>query len=279
MMTDRNPEDGSTGPGSVQVLNKTVGVLDCFSPEHPRLTLAQIREGTGLPATTVARLVSTLLANDLLQRNGNQYSVGLRVLGWSASATAGSELMEAVGPVLVHLRDLTGETAGIYIRRGTTRVALAVELSRQSVIYRAQIGQVMPIHAGAAGKVFMAFDDRALRATLAQEGPESGGAIANPALLEQELNLVRARGWAYTQSEREQGLNSISVPIRDALNSVVAALTIGGPAFRLAPDAADQIGPAMVEAGTALSRRLGWRPDEAHATGRPRPGDTIEASA
>jgi DNA-binding IclR family transcriptional regulator len=278
-MIDRNPEDDPSAPGSVQVLNKTVQVLDCFSPEHPRLTLAQIREDTGLPATTVARLVRTLLANDLLQRNGNQYCVGLRVLGWTASATAGSELMKAVGPVLLHLRDLTGETAGIYIRRGTTRVAAAVELSRQSVIYRAEIGQVMPIHAGAAGKVFMAFDDRALSATLAQEGPESGGAISNLAMLEQELNLVRARGWAFAESEREQGLNSISVPIRDAVDSVVAALAIGGPSFRLNPDAADRIGPAMVEAGAALSRRLGWRPDKARAGGRARPDDTTEASA
>lgn len=248
--------------GSVQVLGKSVRVLDCFTPERPRLTLAEIRQATGLPPTTAARLVRSLVELDLLQRSGDEYGVGLRVLGWTASATAGSELMEAVGPVLVHLRDLSGETAGVYIRRGTTRVAVAVEYSQQAVIYRAPIGQVMPMHAGAAGKVFMAFDDRALEATLVQEPAETGGALANRAELDRVLRGVRRRGWCYTQGERVSGLNSVSVPVFGSDGHVVAALAIGGPSFRLTPEAAEQIGPSMFEAAMGLSRRLGWRFDD-----------------
>lgn len=243
--------------GSVQVLAKSVRVLDCFTPERPRLSLAEMRHATGLPPTTVARLVKSLVDLDLLQRRGDEYGVGLRVLGWTASATAGSDLMESVGPVLVHLRDFTGETAGVYIRRGVKRVAVAVEHSLQSIIYRASIGQVMPMHAGAAGKVFMAFDDRALEATLAQDAGETGGVLANRAELERVLAVVRRRGWCYTQGERQQGLNSVSVPVFGADGHVVAALAIGGPSFRLTPDTAEQIGPPMAEAGLSLSRRLG----------------------
>jgi hypothetical protein len=57
-------KDSSTS--SVQVLHKTVKVLDRFSPEHPALSLAEIRRLTGFPATTVNRLVNTMLANDVL---------------------------------------------------------------------------------------------------------------------------------------------------------------------------------------------------------------------
>lgn len=244
---------------SVQVLAKVMRILDCFTPDQPRLTVVEIKRVTGLPTTTTARLVKTLVDHDLLRRSGDQYSIGLRSLSWTAAATAGSELLEAVGPVLTELRDLSGETSGVYVRRGNSRVAVAVELSQRSVVYQARVGQVMPMHAGAAGKVFMAFDDDVFRAAVAQEGPDAGGALAELGSLHAELNSVRVRGWAYTQGEREVGLNSMAVPVRDASGLVIATLAVGGPSFRLTPEVAERIGPEMALAADRLSRRLGWR--------------------
>ncbi|SCC04704.1 MULTISPECIES: IclR family transcriptional regulator [unclassified Gordonia (in: high G+C Gram-positive bacteria)] len=244
---------------SVQVLAKMMRILDCFTPDQPRMTVAEIKRITDLPTTTTARLVKTLVDHDLLRRAGDQYSIGLRSLSWTAAATAGSELLEAVGPVLTELRDLSGETSGAYVRRGNSRVAVAVELSQRSVVYQARVGQVMPMHAGAAGKVFMAFDDDVFRAAVAQEGPDAGGALAELGSLRGELDHIRAQGWAYTQGEREVGLNSMAVPVRDASGLVIATLAVGGPSFRLTPDVAERIGPEMSLAAARLSRRLGWR--------------------
>jgi DNA-binding IclR family transcriptional regulator len=243
-------------PGSVQVLTKAVRVLDCFSPDTPRLTVAEIKRATTMPTTTVARLVKTLVDLDLLQRIDDRYSIGLRPLGWTASATAGSELLAALGPVLIELRDLSGETAGAYVQRGHHRVAVAVELSHQSVVYQCRVGQVMPMNAGAAGKVFMAFSDSAFANATRHEELGSGAPQTDPSVHEQ-LDLVRRQGWAYTQEEREAGLNSLAAPVRDASGSVVAAIAIGGPSFRLTPQAAQRLGPEVLQAADRLSRRLG----------------------
>lgn len=253
------PTDSSAG--SVQVLGKTVRILDCFTPDQPRLTVAEIKRATDMPTTTVARLVKTLVDHDLLQRIDDHYAIGLRPLGWTASATAGSDLLAALGPVLTELRDLSGETAGAYVRRGHSRVVVAVELSHRPVIYQSRVGQVMPMHAGAPGKVFMAFSEDAYSAAIAQEGPDAGGALADLSALRAELDAIRLHGWAYTQEERELGLNSLAAPIRDASRSVIATIAIGGPSFRLTPEAAQRIGPETAQAAERLSRRLGWRDD------------------
>lgn len=241
---------------SILVMEKAVRVLDCFSPQHTRLSLSDIRRFTGMPNSTVARLVRTLVASDLLQRTGDDYCVGLRVLSWASAASAGSDLLVAAEPVAAQLRDVTGETTGLYIRRGTTRVAVIVKLSPRSIIYRSDVGQLMPMHLGAAGKVFMAHDERVLNAVLVNTLDQAPG--DSRVALDRQLDFVRVNGWLLTEEERETGLNSMAAPVFDATGSVVAALAVGGPSFRLDRAAAEEFGPLVAEAARALSRRLGY---------------------
>lgn len=258
---------------SILVMEKAVRVLDCFSPQHTRLSLSDIRRLTGMPNSTVARLVRTLVASDLLQRTGDDYCVGLRVLSWASAASAGSELLVAAEPVAAQLRDVTGETTGLYIRRGTTRVAVIVKLSPRSIIYRSDVGQLMPMHLGAAGKVFMAHDERVLNAVLVDTLDQAPG--DSRVALDRQLDFVRANGWLLTEEERETGLNSMAAPVFDATGSVVAAIAVGGPSFRLDQEAAEEFGPLVAEAARALSRRLGYAGSPAGQS----PGSTTSETA
>lgn len=251
----------SDGQPSILVMEKAVRVLDCFTPDNTRLSLSDLRRLTGMPNSTVARLVRTLVASDVLQKTGDEYCVGLRVLGWASAASAGSDLLVAADPVAAHLRDAIGETAGVYIRRGTTRVAVIVKLSSRSVIYRSDVGQLMPMHLGAAGKVFMAHDERVLNAVLVETADQVPG--ESRAALEQQLEFVRANGWLLTEEEREAGLNSLAAPVFDATGAVVAAIAVGGPTFRLDRAAAERFGPLVASSAHALSRRLGYGGAEA----------------
>ncbi|GAA1827067.1 IclR family transcriptional regulator [Pseudonocardia ailaonensis] len=243
------------GQPSILVMEKAVRVLDCFSPEHTRLSLSDIRRLTGMPNSTVARLVRTLVASELLQRTGDEYCVGLRVLSWATAASAGSDLLVAAEPVAAHLRDLTGETTGLYIRRGTTRVAVVVKLSPRSIIFRCDVGQLAPVRAGAGGKVFMAYDERVLNAVLVESAEQAPG--DSRSALDLQLEFVRANGWLLTEEERETGLNSIAAPVFDASGAVVAAVAVGGPSFRVDRPMAEKYGPMVAESAQALSRRLG----------------------
>ena len=64
-------------------------------------------------------------------------------------------------------------------------------------------------------------------------------------------------------NEREIGVASIASPIRDVRGDVVAALSIGAPVARFGAVPRRRIARTLVEAGEAVSRRLGWSPESA----------------
>lgn len=250
----------------VRVLGRACDVLDCFTEAEPRLGVADIRERTGLPATTVARIVATLVQEGLLVREGDAYRVGLRVLVWNASARAGSSLLGIARPFVEQLRDVTGESAGLYVRQGATRVVVEATLSNHSVIYRGYVGQVLPLHAGAAGKCFMAFDDDALRAAVdAGLEPYTDSTVVTSEELHQQLAQVRKVGWAYTEGEREVGLNSVAAPVLGLGGRPEAALAIGAPSFRLDRDTVKHVGPIVAATAQAISARMGYVPAQESA--------------
>ncbi|KAA0082667.1 IclR family transcriptional regulator [Mycolicibacterium sp. P9-64] len=248
-----------TDEGSVRVIERVCLVLDCFSKQQSRLQVGEIRELTGLPATTVARIVKNLVTQRLLERDGNDYRLGLRVLVWSAPARAGSDLIVAAGPIIDHIRDLTGETTGIFVRQGAVRVGVAVAMSERSIIFNAYVGQVMPMHAGAAGKTFMAFDPEALTAAL-QAGLTryTDATTTDAAELRRALEVIRQNNWSYASEEREPGLSSIAAPIFDSAGNITATIAVGGPTFRLTAAAAAEFGPLVATAGLSISERLGY---------------------
>lgn len=62
--------------------HKMARVLDCFSAEEPRLGLSAIADRTGLPKTTVHRLLAGLKDIGVVVQVGNRdtYRLGLRLL-------------------------------------------------------------------------------------------------------------------------------------------------------------------------------------------------------
>lgn len=93
------------------VLSKIKEILDAFTLARPSLTLSQIRQETGLPMSTVQRLVSNLVAQKFLDRTSDQIRVGVKMAFWSATATKGLDVLAVVTPVLKEIRDVTEEAA------------------------------------------------------------------------------------------------------------------------------------------------------------------------
>ncbi|WP_223124214.1 IclR family transcriptional regulator [Nocardioides marmotae] len=241
----------------MQVLHRQAEILDCFSGGRPRLRASDVRDATGLPNTTVARILRTLVEENLLQRTGDLYSIGLRVMAWSAAATAGSDLIAASQLPVAELRDRTQESCIVYVRQRASRVAVLIRHSEQSIIYQGKVGQILPMGGGAAGRIFMAFEPAAYAAAAA-EGFEqfTEHTIVSPDLLEADLALTLERGWAYSAEERERGLSSMAAPLIDTRGALVGAVAIGAPAFRLSLEQAEGHAPDLLACARAISQQL-----------------------
>ena len=247
----------------ILVLEKARRILDCFSPDAPELTFPRITAASGLPASTCYRLLHNLTAEGFLEREGDLYRPGMKLLRWSALVVPAHALLRKTQPVLDQLRDETGESAFLYVREGMARRCVAVAEARQSVVRVLHVGQVMPLHAGSGGKVLLAHDE-ALTQHVLGEGltAHTPSTFTDGDQLMRELVEIRRRGYSVSFEERDLGASSISAPVWDVSGHVVAALGIGAPVQRVSPDTYAPLLPHVLRAAQVLSRRLGHEHDE-----------------
>lgn len=255
---------GMSGQGNaapVLVLRKIKQILDSFTIERPEQTLQQIIRATGLPSSTCQRLVQNLVREGFLDRDEDHYRIGLGLVRWAAPGTFGLDMVRLTRPVLHSLRDGTGETACLYVRDGAYRTVIALAESRHPVVRLFVVGMVMPLHAGSAGKVFLAWDPTARKDAvshgLARFTPST---VVDIDLLTDQTEQVRRTGYATSFEERDFGAASISAPVFGLTGDLVAAIGIGAPTQRLTPADVPRLAPAVVAAAHEASARLGYRP-------------------
>jgi DNA-binding IclR family transcriptional regulator len=173
------------------------------------------------------------------------------------------DIRAAALPHLRRLRDATGETASLTVRRGTLRVHLDSVESLSDLKFSLEVGRPLPTLVGAAGKVLAAWlPDEAVDALVEACGLPAltAQSITDRAAFKRELARVCADGFAVSDSERFPGVVSVAAPVRDHRGEIAAAVNVTGPASRLTPERARQFGPRVAEEARDLSEALGWRP-------------------
>src|ERR1044072_5503821 len=108
-MTEQE-EPASSKQQPLLVLGKITEILDAFSLTRPDMSLGESQQATGLPTSTVQRLVSNMAAQGLLDRTGDRIRVGVRMSYWAATALKDLDVLAVVNSVLKEIRDKTGET-------------------------------------------------------------------------------------------------------------------------------------------------------------------------
>lgn len=262
--------DKTSGSAPILVLRKVSEILNCFSIEAPEPTLQQIARQTGLPASTCQRLVQNMVREGFLDRDGDRYRIGLRLVQWSTPGTFGLDVVRLVRPILHELRDLTGESACLYMRDGAFRTVVAVAETRHVVMRPFLVGQVMPIHAGAPGKIFLAFDPDARAALVDTELTEfTPNTPQSWEQLDRQSALARSQGYFAAFGERNPDVGSISAPVFDHSGRLAAVLGLGFPTQRVGPDDVGRLGPLVAEAARSASKALGYH--EATTGSHPEP--------
>ncbi|MBO1756191.1 MULTISPECIES: IclR family transcriptional regulator [Allobranchiibius] len=210
--------DDSSGVG---VLDKAAIVLAAL--EAGPCTLAQLVAHTGLARPTAHRLAVALEHHRLVTRDlQGRFVLGPR-LGELASAAGEDRLLAAAGPVLGALRDHTSESAQLFRRQGDQRICVAAADRPVGLRDSIPVGSTLSMHAGSAAQVLLAWEepDRLHR------GLQGARFTATM------LSAVRRRGWSQSVGEREQGVASVSAPVRSPSGRVIAAVSISGPIERV----------------------------------------------
>lgn len=223
----------------VGVLDKALLVLGAV--EDGADTLAALTRASGLSRATTHRLAVALEVHRLLARDpGGRWQLGPR-LTELAGRVSSDVLLDRAQPVLDRLRDATGESAQLYRRQGTARLCVAAAERGSGLRDTVPVGALLPLTAGSAAQVLLAWSP--------DEPPVTGAAFGPRVLAE-----VRRRGWAHSVAEREQGVGSVSAPVRRRDGSVLAAVSVSGPLERLTRSPGRLHAEAVVAAAAELGR-------------------------
>jgi DNA-binding IclR family transcriptional regulator len=247
---------GGMRDSGVGVLDRAVAVLDAVEA-GPR-TFTEIVEATGFSRTTTHRLVKSLVEHELLSfRGGSGYRLGPRLLRFAQRAMHELPLREVAHPFLERLAEVTGESAQLYVRSALERVCIDAVESASELRTIVSVGSSLPLTAGSAGKVFLAFDDLgppgerliddAIRWTPATPVGED---------LRRQLALIRRRGWANSSGERQPGVGSVSAPVFGPIGEFLAVISVSGPESRLGRVAAKRYAPAVVATAREIRAAL-----------------------
>src|ERR1700752_4891964 len=236
--------DSTSGGSGVGVLDKAALVLTAREPGPA--TLAGLVAGTGLARPTAHRLAVALEHHRLVARDmQGRFALGPRLA--ELSAAAGEDpLLATAGPILARLRDITGESAQLWRRQGDHRVCVAAAERPSGLRDTLPVGSQLTMRAGSAAQVLLAWED--------PERMHRG--LQNAAFSAPALSGIRRRGWAQSVGEREQGVASVSAPVRSPSGKIIAAVSGPRPPGRLSRQPGRMPAPAVLAAADRLSESL-----------------------
>jgi len=242
------------------VLGKITEILDAFSLSKPSMTLGELQQATGLPTSTVQRLVTNMAAQGFLDRAGDQIRIGTRMAFWASSAMKDLDILTVLKPVLAEIRDKTGETACFFRVEQHYRVCVAIAETHHALRRDMYVGKLIPLHAGSAGRVLLAWNPSLAEQILSGPlEPMTDGTVTSAEELRALINAARADGYAISAGEREDSASGLSAPVFDAAGDIAGALMISGPTLRMPREQCEAWVDLLVGYAEQVTRTIGGR--------------------
>jgi len=252
------PRTGQPAVRHVAAVGRALAVLDALSDGNAELGTNEIARRTGINASTVSRLLATLVGSGLVEHvaESGRYRLGLKLLQLGNAVLARLDLRDVARPHLHELVAETGETATLSAPGDRDAITVDFVQGASSVQSVARIGRPSVGHATATGKIMLAFGAARL-----PSGPLKAytkRTVTGRRRLAAELERVRRQGYAEAVGEREPDLNAIAAPVFGARGELAAIMGLQGPSARFGRDAMGAGLEPLAEHAEAVSTALGW---------------------
>lgn len=241
--------------GGIQVIARTSRIMRALSAHPQGLSLGGIAAEVGLPRSTVQRIVTALVAENLLEPAGA--AGGFRLgpaLGQLLYQTE-ADIVAVARPHLERLSQALQETVFLSRINGRQTQLLDVFVGEQVLRIVPQAGLTAPLHLTADGKALLArMTSAEVSAWLGEDLPPRTDRSKGLGALLTELEDIRRSGFAYDDEEHTEGVSAISVSIGTYRGAY--AITIIAPTARL-HSKMDSFREALTKTRTVLERLLG----------------------
>jgi DNA-binding IclR family transcriptional regulator len=121
------------------------------------------------------------------------------------------------------------------------------------------VGRILQPFASSLGKAIAAFQDNVLLQTLLDicgVYPLTKRTLVDLVAIWNEFALVRQRGYGEDREEKVEGRHCVGAPIYSPTKSVIAAVSISSPKFRLTQQLLKKFSTMVKEAAVGISAEL-----------------------
>lgn len=242
----------ATGESSIA---RAVRIFAAFTPTDTALHVSEIARRTGLHVATTSRLIAELTAHGLLERGpGREVRVGVRMWELAARASPTLSLRDAALPYLEDVHAVVGHHAQLGVLGNEDVLFIERLTARDAVVNYSRIAGRLPLHISSSGHVLLAHSPPELRERIVRRPMQryTAHTITTPDALRAALEKTRRLGYAVVAGHVHEDAAGIAVPVRNALNDVVAALSV------IVPNDGRARGhvPVLLAAARGVSRSL-----------------------
>lgn len=247
---------------TIPALHRAITVLELLANEEEAVGLAELTRRSGIPKSTLYRILSTLRNQQCVVFNEREktYRLGLKLWELGRAYLNQSDLYKSAIPYMKELADACQESVFLgVLSEGEVTYVRRME-SPKSVLAVRKLGQRVPAYCTATGRAMLAFQsseevDRLLK------GSELTGFTSstetNSERIKQALTQIHKRKVAVVDGEFNPDLLCVSSPVFSERHRPVAALTVAVLSPRTSSERVQELSEHVHQSAQRLSRELG----------------------
>jgi DNA-binding IclR family transcriptional regulator len=243
---------------TIQSVDRAAALLKAIADAERAPTVIELAEACGLNRSTAWRLLATLDAHGLVERDpvSQRYSLGYALLRIAAGADV-DPLVRRARPVLERLARETGEATNLAVAKRFNLVYVD-QVDPPQIMMPNWYGRSVPLHATSAGKAYLAFLAPDEREAVLPEKLEryTATTVTDRRRLSAELDEARRNGYATCVGELEESLFGASAPVLSQQGRPVAVVSVWGTEHRLPRERLDAAGRLVLAAADELKSLL-----------------------
>ena len=259
------PEQKNSSSQTNQSSEKLLNMLEILSNQSEPVRLQDIARLCNLNSSTALRFITALQKKNYVAQDidTGRYYCTLKVCALAENISSSLSMRKVALPYMRNISRVFSESCNLTI--DDNMQVLYVETIKgpsKMLISTQKIGHIAPLHCTGAGKLFLSeYPAVRLEHVFRVMGLKeyTGKTITEEDKLKQELALIRERGYALDNEECEDGVRCVAAPVRDHTGSIIAVLSVSGPAVRMSNELIFSNLEYLLHTTEQISLQMGWQ--------------------
>ena len=255
---------GNGDSKNVKSIVKAAAIIDILAGSDAPMALSAISRKLDMAKSTLHGLISTLVDVGYVAQDveTGYYFLGFKLFEIGSTVSRKWNERKLAYPHMQKLADLTGETVHLAVLDDGEVLYILKQESSDSIRIVTDMGIKLPAHCTGLGKVLLSgllpYDFKKYTRVRSLDR-YTDTTITSLEGLQEELDRIRAQGFAIDEQEFIEGLRCVAVPIHNHRGEVTCALSIAGPVARMRGQAFEAKLQSLLDAANEISRQMGYK--------------------